>query len=254
MEKRTGKYTLSRIAACLGITCGALVATAAGAGVVSNYTAWSVGGNTTDSGGQVTFTAGASASPVWQSGQSGNKAYYSTDAANGLRVGQLNSLTYNCVSGCSNTGLPGGPYANIFVVDPLNSANKAILLVLPTSSGNTGNLDFSQETYTIFEGTGTFTALNNTTVGFNVVNDLLIANGPYTGTVEPVGGWAAYAGTGGTDDGFALVWGNRSGAASYANPVTIDAIALNIPEPGSLALVSVALAGLVTLRRRKTPA
>ncbi len=47
----------------------------------------------------------------------------------------------------------------------------------------------------------------------------------------------------------ALAWGNRGGDPVY-QPVSINGITLDVPEPASLALVGLALLGLTALRRR----
>ena len=238
---------VSKAAAAVAVL--GLTATGASAALVSNWTAWAVGtGTSSESGGTVSMTAGTNASPVWTSGQSGNKAYYSTDALNGERVDVLNSLHYNCVTYCGNNGIgPGGPYVNIYVVDPNNAANKAILLVIPGGPDTQGDFHFSLDLFRVNESVGTanWLAANGTDVAWTAVKDLYIGNGTYAGQVAPIAGFSGP----GADDGFALAWGNRGGDPVY-QPVSINGITLDVPEPASLALVGLALLGLTALRRR----
>lgn len=232
--------------ACRGFAATALamiLSAAASAGPVS-WTGWSVGGSTTDAAGTVTFVAGNNGIDKWAAGgvQPGAKSFYSTDSFNGQLVSSLQSLSY--------TGPANGPYSNIFVT---NGVGHAVLLVLPTGPGQAqNNFVFADSTYQVFESDlgGIFS--DGSILSFDQVDDLWIGAGAASLTssssVAPIGGWTGA----GSDDGFALVWGNRGGLAVYDTPVTISAVALDVPEPGSAALVACALLVASTARRKRS--
>lgn len=235
----------SVLKACKCMAAGALamiLATTASAGPV--WTGWSVGGSTTDVAGTVTFVAGNDGIDKWAAAgvQPGAKSFYSTDSFNGLTVSALKSLSYS--------GPANGPYSNIFVT---NGVGHAVLLVLPTGVGQAqNNFVFADSTYQVFESDLGGIFGDGSILSFDQVDDLWIGAGAASLTsassVAPIGGWMGA----GADDGFALVWGNRGGLAAYDTPVTISALAIDVPEPGSAALVACALLVASTARRRRS--
>jgi hypothetical protein len=193
--------------------------------------------------------------PLWTSGQSGNKAFYSTGDYNGMKVGQLNELSYTMVAPTPIDTLKG-PYLNVYVQ---YGSNGRSILSLDASPAVLGDLDgqayhnFSTAHYRFNETVGAMlgyvaglTPDANGWYSFNDVKDLVIAPGVYLGMVAPTAGWPAGYGPG---DGVSLGWGNRS-ASDYLNPVTIrDVNVSSVPVPATLFLLAPGLAGLAAIRR-----
>lgn len=227
----------------------------------TTWTPWAVGTGSTDDTtvpGNVTFTAGTAPGPVWTTTQAGNKAFYSTDDFNGRTLGSLIELSYTLVSPPDPTGL-SAPYLNIVVTDGTDFSF-LLLDAMPVPDGQQKHV-FSTAHYKFNESSGgALLAMQNdakngnfpsTTPmwGFDDVKNLTIAGGFLANPagVTPIGGWTGS----GADDGIVLAWGNRGGAANYANPVTISGASV-VPDGGAtLGLLGLSLACLAGFCARK---
>lgn len=212
------------------------------------WTPWAVGtGSTTVVAGNITFTAGTSPAPVWTSGQQGNKAFYSTDAFNGMKISSLIELSYTLLNPPDPTGL-SAPYLNVVATDGTDFVH-LLLDAMPIPFGQQKH-DFSTASYQANEGSGGLAGWNGTWKSYADVKDLTIAGGysANPAAMTPIGGWTGL----GADDGVVLAWGNRGGAANYANPVTITNVQVrSVPDSAStFALLSVGLLVLAAWRRR----
>jgi len=230
------------------------------------WTPWSVGPNastTINGDGSVTFSTvapTATAPPaVWSTGQANSKAFYSTDAFNGMTLGQLGSmsLSYNLLSSTpANAAGLNGPYLNIVVTDGLG--NHSILLLnahaapfgqsLHVFSDSATGYRFNESTGGVFTGLQTAQGAGFI-YDFDDVKDFIIAPGLGAAAFVDPDGAATFCtvSAAGCDDGIILAQGNRG-----STPIT-EAIISNatVPEPGTLALLGLSLFGLSFARRRK---
>jgi len=263
------KMRLKVLAALTASLLGAALLGPANASVA--WTPWSVGpgaSTTVNGDGSVTFsTADANAgAQVWDNGvtQLRSKAYYSTDAFNGMTIGQLGSMTasYNLLS-ATPAGVNGlnGPYMNIIVTDGLGNFSILLLDADPAPFGQQRHVfgdpgtsyKFNESTGGVFntmqgDSKNTNFPSGSPTWGFDDVKDFIIAAGLGAAAfVAPFASTFCTVSAAGCDDGIILAQGNRG-----STPIT-EAIISNatVPEPGTLALLGLSLFGLSFARRRK---
>jgi hypothetical protein len=247
--KLSRKANFGRLAAIAAFVCVAILTTSAFADGIG-WTNWAVGSGSTviNSDASITFTAGVNTAPVWTTGQSGNKAFYSTDDFNGMKVGDLIELSYTLVNPVDPTGLDA-PYLNIAVTDGVGGFSYLLLDGASSPGGQTRQV-FNAAKYRGNEGSGALAPWNNVWKSFDDVKNLTIAAGfaaNATGA-SPIGGWTGV----GADDGIILAWGNRGGDPMYNHSVTISGVGIQaVPAPtGIVGLLGLAAMGLVACGKR----
>lgn len=126
-----------------------------------------------------------------------------------------------------------------------NSGQPGGLLYTQIVSGNAHETLIASETYSYYiDLTSPFATTGGTSYWVSVVSDLAL---------PVVWGW--HSGTGGDSLSYQDVAGSRSQFPNdLAFTLSGDVVATNVPEPITLSLFGIGLAGAVAMRRRKRPA
>lgn len=240
--------------------------------LVGDMNAWAThgGGIVVNGDGSVTATTGNDPDYHWNksgwAGRTGQKAFLTTGALNGLKVGDITEFSWDFVS-----GYWGNAYFNIMVEDV--NGFRAILAPSSNSAASTG-FNAAGLAFAVFEAEVGWTGTAAT--GFNAatwdqVKDLTISPGPFTEFPDTLTGdataqndavyqesnWGDWAGLWGNSDwadhGVLVTFGQSTGTATPETVINNFKLSYNqpIPEPATISLLLLGVGGLVARNRRK---